>query len=88
MSVQLCAAFYSYSPEIDVGQIEGAIVMALGMFFNEEIKYTPTGQMIKNSTWVCIDRDVFDFRLYFHRFFLNIKLLVCLFHQVVYGKWR
>ena len=46
---------YSYSPDIDIGQIEGAIVMSLGMLFNEEIKYSPTsGQMITDSTWVSI----------------------------------
>ncbi|XP_067931825.1 uncharacterized protein [Watersipora subatra] len=52
----------SYSPEIDIGQVEGAIVMALGLFFHEEIKYSPeTGQLLTNNTWtyhVPLNRDI------------------------------
>lgn len=44
---------YSYNPDIDIGQIEGALVMGLGHFLMEEYKYDPeTGRCLTNNTWV------------------------------------
>lgn len=45
----------SYSPDIDVGQIEGGIVMGLGVLLKEQTKYDQgTGQLLTHNTWVCI----------------------------------
>ena len=44
---------YSYSPAIDIGQVEGAFVMGLGLYLYEEIKYDPkNGQNITSDLWV------------------------------------
>ena len=44
---------YSYSPAIDIGQVEGAFVMGLGLYLYEEIKYDPdTGRNVTNNAWV------------------------------------
>jgi len=51
----------SISPEVDVGQVEGGLVMGLGLWTTEELKYDPgTGQLINNSSWnyhvpTCLD---------------------------------
>lgn len=45
----------SMSPEVDLGQIEGAFVMALGLWTSEEIKFDPqTGRLLTRDTWVRI----------------------------------
>ncbi|RXG57174.1 Xanthine dehydrogenase [Armadillidium vulgare] len=42
----------SLNPSVDVGQVEGAFLMGLGLFTSEEVKYNPeTGQRLSNSTW-------------------------------------
>jgi len=42
----------SLSPEVDVGQIEGALVMGLGYFTSEETVYDPqTGKNLTTRTW-------------------------------------
>jgi len=39
--------------EIDIGQLEGAFVMSLGLWMTEEIKYNPdTGRLVTADTWV------------------------------------
>lgn len=43
----------SMSPEVDLGQIEGAFVMALGLWTSEQIKFDPeTGRLLTRDTWV------------------------------------
>lgn len=40
-------------PEVDVGQVEGGVVMALGMYTTEEVKYEPqSGRILNYDTWV------------------------------------
>lgn len=41
----------SLSPLIDLGQIEGAFVTALGFFFTEQAFTSPQGRLIANGTW-------------------------------------
>lgn len=43
----------SLSPEIDLGQIEGALVMGLGLWTEEKIIFHPeTGRLLTRNTWV------------------------------------
>lgn len=43
----------SLSPEVDIGQIEGAYVMGLGLYTSEELVYDDnTGKILTNRTWV------------------------------------
>ena len=43
----------SLSPNIDVGQIEGAFIFGLGLWTSEEIKFHPkTGKILTFDTWV------------------------------------
>ncbi|EQC33544.1 hypothetical protein SDRG_09051 [Saprolegnia diclina VS20] len=41
----------SFNPAIDIGQIEGALVMALGFFFQEEVLYDENGVLLSSGTW-------------------------------------
>eukprot|EP00088_Acartia_fossae_P062944 TRINITY_DN763_c0_g1_i1.p1 TRINITY_DN763_c0_g1~~TRINITY_DN763_c0_g1_i1.p1 ORF type:complete len:254 (+),score=89.87 TRINITY_DN763_c0_g1_i1:1-762(+) len=42
----------STSPLVDIGQIEGAFVMGLGLWTSEEVKYHPdTGALLTKNTW-------------------------------------
>ena len=42
----------SINPEVDLGQIEGAFVMGLGLWTSEEIKFDPaTGRLLTRDTW-------------------------------------
>jgi len=43
----------SVNPILDVGQIEGAFVMSLGLWLTEELKFNPeNGQLLTFDTWV------------------------------------
>ncbi|XP_068084723.1 uncharacterized protein [Anabrus simplex] len=42
----------SLSPELDIGQVEGAFIMGLGCLTSEEIIHDPeTGRLLTNRTW-------------------------------------
>ena len=42
----------STSPVVDIGQVEGAFIMGLGLFTSEEIKHDPsTGELLTKNTW-------------------------------------
>ncbi|KPI90997.1 Xanthine dehydrogenase [Papilio xuthus] len=60
----------SVSPEIDIGQIEGAFIMGLGYWTCEKMEYEPsTGEVLSDRTWnywVPQAKDIAqDFRIYF-----------------------
>lgn len=43
----------SLSPEVDIGQIEGAFVMGCGLWTTEKLVYDKdTGELLTNNTWV------------------------------------
>lgn len=43
----------SMSPLVDVGQVEGALIMGLGLHTTEEVKFDPTtGEKLAAGTWV------------------------------------
>jgi xanthine dehydrogenase/oxidase len=42
---------HSLNPTIDIGQAEGAYVMGLGFFLQEETMYSPEGELISDGTW-------------------------------------
>ncbi|KAG7171465.1 Indole-3-acetaldehyde oxidase-like [Homarus americanus] len=43
----------SMNPYVDIGQVEGAFIMGLGLYTSEEVKFdTTTGQKLTNGTWV------------------------------------
>jgi len=42
----------SNSPQVDIGQVEGAFCMGLGMWTSEELKYSrATGELLTKNTW-------------------------------------
>ena len=61
----------SISPEIDVGQVEGAFVFSLGLWLTEKLRFDPeSGQLLTNDTWeykVPSSKDIpEDFRVSFN----------------------
>ncbi|CAG5043546.1 unnamed protein product [Parnassius apollo] len=61
----------SLSPSVDVGQIEGAFIMGLGMWTSERLIYSKSGRLLTDSTWTykppgALDIPV-DFRINFRR---------------------
>ena len=42
----------STSPIVDIGQVEGAFIMGLGLWTSEEVRHDPaTGALLTNNTW-------------------------------------
>ena len=47
----------SLSPEVDIGQTEGAFIMGMGMWLTEKIVHDEeTGELLTNRTWVCAEK--------------------------------
>jgi xanthine dehydrogenase/oxidase len=45
----------SLSPEVDIGQIEGAFVMGLGLWTTEKLMWDKaTGELLTKNTWVSL----------------------------------
>lgn len=41
---------------MDIGQVEGAFVMGLGLWTSEQIKFDPvTGELLTKNSWVCLN---------------------------------
>jgi len=61
----------SINPGVDIGQLEGAFVQALGMWLTEQMRYEPeTGRLLTYDTWEYkppTSKDIpEDFRVAFH----------------------
>jgi xanthine dehydrogenase molybdopterin-binding subunit B len=71
----------SLSPDIDVGQIEGAFTMGLGYWLLEHLVFDPkTGALLTNRTWV----SNFDF---IHSFILFIFRKSCREYKLMW-MWK
>ncbi|KAH9639155.1 hypothetical protein HF086_018223 [Spodoptera exigua] len=61
----------SVSPEIDIGQVEGAFMMGVGYWTSERLIYSPTGELLTDRSWnyhVPLARDIpRDWRVYFRK---------------------
>lgn len=43
------------NPFVDIGQVEGAFVMGVGLYTSELVKFdVETGVKLSNGTWVCV----------------------------------
>lgn len=53
----------SLSPFVDIGQVEGAFVMGMGMFTTEYMQFDEaTGQKLVTGTWVSESETIIDCR--------------------------
>ena len=51
----------SLSPEVDIGQIEGAYIFGVGLWTSEVVKFHPeTGKIITVDTWVSYLLNIID----------------------------
>ncbi|XP_022827043.1 xanthine dehydrogenase-like [Spodoptera litura] len=72
LRVDLCQDVgQSVSPEIDIGQVEGAFMTGIGFWTCEDLVYAPTGELLTDRTWnyhVPLTRDIpQDWRVYFRK---------------------
>lgn len=45
----------SMNPFVDIGQVEGAFIMGVGLYTSELVKFdVETGVKLSNGTWVCV----------------------------------
>lgn len=45
------------SPEVDIGQVEGAYAMGIGYYLTEELVYNEeNGELLTTRTWVCTNK--------------------------------
>ena len=60
------------NPELDVGQVEGAFMMGLGMWLTEKLIHDPqTGRNLTNGTWVSSSTSL--------NYLLNVPVVVTIF---------
>lgn len=57
----------SINPSVDIGQVEGAFVMGLGLWLSEILRFNPeTGRLLTKDSWVRVEiskSDIFQILL-------------------------
>lgn len=56
---------------VDLGQVQGGFVMALGYLFSEEQKWAPTGRLLNQGTWEYKIPTAYDIPVEFNVAFLK-----------------